>query len=1128
MPITIEMMTATRSSAKISKAKTGLLAVVDETRSSSRLRRFPSLSKVSASGASFEYGVRGASRSDVISLVSTILAPLSVFFLSFLLTWAGVPHSAWAQANAEGEALLNEIQPYQPSGFEGRRIERISIVFSDPRWQPFVAQDKLRKGDEFSERKARDAIQQIQQSGKVASVAVEVESSEFGLEVRFRVVARRVVSAVALDAPEVNRDELVRVVGLGVGQELTPNEIDEIVVRTLEFYRSNGYYKATVSIDTDDESASLDTKISVVVDAGEPTLVSSVEWLVEPKALPALKNFFDGYGVEKDDIASDSRLARADAELEAELRKAGWFHVKVRHELAASGAVKVEVIPGTRIRIRFEGYKTYSIDKLKEVLALEEGFSGALAGIQTKLVHFYQSKGFLDARVKGRFLGKEGDRSRDFVLTIIEGSPIRVASRLFGCDTSPLSSDELGEEIDAILAAELPGGGGFSEPNHDAVAKVSDEPVSDSYKSRDFVEHSSNTYSADAYVKAAEHLKGLYRSKGYLSAEVGPAVLLRRRCDPRSPANQCIPIGVDDIPATTCPTKDSPLPLQEENLSSSTQCISDPLQALRCEPQVRVYIPVKVGPQAILWDVQFTGNHAMTQAWLASKAQFSLGQPVSYTQLQEAKRRVVEAYQDEGYAFVKAEVEMDLSPDKTRARARMIISEFQRVKVTDVEIRGALITDKDLIAKRVLVKRGDWFRRNLARESEELIGGLGVFNSVRVVLETPEVPAKEKRVIVQVSERKTQYVETRAGFSTGQGIRGTLEYGHKNVGGKAIRFVARLQMGYLPHFLLLDDQVKERYENLTVWEQITRRNSVTLEFPDIGLGHRVRLGLDVIDVRDNARDFGLTREAFIATFYYQISKEVVAHLGASVELNDSDVFNKNTGNYLPPVPQGYSFALAQRIGMSWDRRDNSFAATRGTFLTLNAEYVNAFPLEGQQSSICEGALVTNFIRWSGRVSGYIPLNAKGLVLAGSLRSGYNQQLVECSESYPDRYFFMGGFDTIRGFAQLSLMPEDIAQGVLSGAIDINDVQVRGGDFTFNPRVELRIPLTSVIQTALFLDSGNVWRDPLLINLGHLRYTVGSGLRAMTPVGPMALDYGFNLDPRPWETIGEVHFSIGLY
>jgi len=100
--------------------------------------------------------------------------------------------------------------------------------------------------------------------------------------------------------------------------------------------------------------------------------------------------------------------------------------------------------------------------------------------------------------------------------------------------------------------------------------------------------------------------------------------------------------------------------------------------------------------------------------------------------------------------------------------------------------------------------------------------------------------------------------------------------------------------------------------------------------------------------------------------------------------------------------------------------------------------------------------------------------------------------------------------------------------------------IRGGDMFVNPRAELRIPVGGSVETALFLDAGNLWTDPARVNPFDLRYAVGTGLRVATPIGPLVFDYGLNVDrvlddlfpnrdkQRFWEDIGAFHFSIGLY
>ena len=84
----------------------------------------------------------------------------------------------------------------------------------------------------------------------------------------------------------------------------------------------------------------------------------------------------------------------------------------------------------------------------------------------------------------------------------------------------------------------------------------------------------------------------------------------------------------------------------------------------------------------------------------------------------------------------------------------------------------------------------------------------------------------------------------------------------------------------------------------------------------------------------------------------------------------------------------------------------------------------------------------------------------------------------------------------------------------------------------NPRVELRIPVKPPLETVVFLDSGNLWRDasyPFDSGKFPLRVSIGTGIRVQTPVGPLALDYGINLTRHTaYEDFGDVHFAIGLY
>jgi outer membrane translocation and assembly module TamA len=82
--------------------------------------------------------------------------------------------------------------------------------------------------------------------------------------------------------------------------------------------------------------------------------------------------------------------------------------------------------------------------------------------------------------------------------------------------------------------------------------------------------------------------------------------------------------------------------------------------------------------------------------------------------------------------------------------------------------------------------------------------------------------------------------------------------------------------------------------------------------------------------------------------------------------------------------------------------------------------------------------------------------------------------------------------------------------------------------------ELRASVLGSLGGVLFIDGGNVWEEDWSVALDDLRYAVGAGLRYQTPVGPIRLDWGYQINPIPGLTVdGEpqprrwrMHFSIG--
>jgi outer membrane protein assembly factor BamA len=828
------------------------------------------------------------------------------------------------------------------------------------------------------------------------------------------------------------------------------------------------------------------------------------------------------------------------------LRQSGFHRAEVAHRVLHQGAhsyLYVYLTPGPRIVPAFDGNRAFDHDALKDALDLENATETKAAELEERLRAFYVRRGFLDVEIRSEERGGPKDSVHYLVFTIRENQQVRVTRRVFPCLTGDLKADDVGQEIQSFLEEDLPGAELFTLPDPSVVSDLFGPTQGAGGRARPVDLNPAMTYDPETYDRALKHVRDLYYAKGYLNAVIGPVTVLRATCARGSPAGRCIPEPTRAKVAAQCRADEHGLPLPEPPVPEALTCTPDPARHVECAPEVTLRIPIHPGPQTLLYDLAFEGNKGFSEQDLSKIADLSFGRPLSTIDLDAARLRLLDAYRDLGYAYAEVRTVVEPSPDRTRARARFVITEREQVIIArgdprDVfEIKGATRTDEDLIRGRLALRPGQPYRQDLARRSEERIATLGTFSSVSVSLEDPDVPQRNKRVIITVAEQLPQYLDPRIGFSTGEGFRFAFEYGHRNIGGQAISLTLRVQLSYLFDFMILDDAVRANYEALDVGERLERRDTVAVTFPEIGLGPLVSLTLEGIDVRDNQRDFGLTKQAFIPTVTYRPRRSLTAQLGASAELNDVGLFNLDALDStisLLRVPQGRTVALAQRLGISWDARDSPFAATKGVLMAAATEHVNAFPssLFGNPATIN-----SHFLRLTGRVAGYIPLPAKGVSVALSMSAGYNLQLDPESQTYPDRLFFLGGVDSIRAFLVDSVVPEDVAQQILSGARDsqggvltIEDVPIRGGDLAFNPRAELRFPLGtgSVLQGGLFLDTGNVWADPANFNPFAMRYAAGAGLRIATPIGPLALDYGINLIRREWEDFGAFHFSIGLF
>jgi outer membrane protein insertion porin family len=84
----------------------------------------------------------------------------------------------------------------------------------------------------------------------------------------------------------------------------------------------------------------------------------------------------------------------------------------------------------------------------------------------------------------------------------------------------------------------------------------------------------------------------------------------------------------------------------------------------------------------------------------------------------------------------------------------------------------------------------------------------------------------------------------------------------------------------------------------------------------------------------------------------------------------------------------------------------------------------------------------------------------------------------------------------------------------------------GGKEQLAGSVEARIDLGKNFELPIFLDVGSL-KDTRSSGINEkFKFTMGTGIRYMTPLGPVGLLYGYKLNPEDGEDRGRFHFSIG--
>ena len=484
----------------------------------------------------------------------------------------------------------------------------------------------------------------------------------------------------------------------------------------------------------------------------------------------------------------------------------------------------------------------------------------------------------------------------------------------------------------------------------------------------------------------------------------------------------------------------------------------------------------------------------------------SYGKILNLRDLQNGIIKINEWYSKNGYELAQVVGSPEVSPD---GKVTLVIAEGV---IEDIKVRYFDENDKPkkgktrefIVTREIKLSPGDVFNRDTAQKDLRRVFGLGIFEDARLSFSPGTDPSKVV-LNIDVVESSGGSVAAGAGYSSSNGLFGTVSYQQKNFGGNNQSLGTEIQLGqreFLFDINFTDPWIAGMDSRTSYTINALRSRSISLVFDgngdsdDIKTANGddepriVRTGGGINFVRPLPKDPFARREWTLSSgFKYQ---------RVSIRNDDGEVSPKSVeGTNLAFSDSGEDDLFTFSFGANRDRRNNPLQPTKGSFLRLTTE---------QSVPIGSGSILFNRVR--ADYSQYFPVNLIRFndgpqALAFNLQAG-----TIFGDLPPYEAFVLGGSNSVRGFG---------------------DGNLGSGSSYVQATAEYRFPIYKIVGGALFFDYGTTLgsesevpgKPAVIRGLPGSGYGYGLGVRIQSPLGPIRVDYAISNDGG-----NEIQFGIG--
>lgn len=447
--------------------------------------------------------------------------------------------------------------------------------------------------------------------------------------------------------------------------------------------------------------------------------------------------------------------------------------------------------------------------------------------------------------------------------------------------------------------------------------------------------------------------------------------------------------------------------------------------------------------------------------------------------LRDDVMRITDYYAANGYAYAEVDPQVTKNTEEKRVSLSINIRKGELVHVNRIIIKGNSRTRDKVIRRAMAIDEQSIFDATALKKSTERLQRLDYFEDINITPEPAYDADNLMDVIVELKEKSTGTFSIGAGFSSVDGL------------------------------ILMGDITQHNF--------LGRGQSLTLQGNIGGDNTRYNVSFTEPHLNDSKLSFGFDVYHWTRDFddYDKESNGVALRLGYPIwrrwrlygswgydDSNMTEVSEDASQIILDSVDINITHFFS--LSLSRDTRNRNFNPNKGSQNTISVKKAGGL-LGGDAAYTKYEALTSWYFGWRWNTVFHVKASA------GYITEDDSGKLPVYEK------FYLGGLNSMRGFESGEISPVD----------PVTDEKI-GGEKMAYMNLEYIFPLVEDmgLNGLVFYDMGFVNETDQDWEFDDIRSSVGFGFRWLSPMGPLRLEWGYNIDPLDSEDQSLWDFSIG--